>query len=493
MKGLPWHWLAAPLSLAALLLPLGCNHVVPPPSGVSLQIPDQEPFQGHSATGNFFASLAGLHTFDGLPFDIKGSSVCYGLADATGRKSLEGIQVGRPFGELHLIHYVKYAADRDGTPVARIRLNYADGSDFEFQILYGAQVRTYCKTALENDDRPTDPNSKVIWRYPNGGRSEIAFSPLMENISPPNPFRAQEGNLPEIHHYPPMMTVWRSTHEDDSEAVTNRLFKTVLRNPFPDRVVQSIDIYPVSGRSCYCLVAATVAKADPNRPVTAAVPFQGAPAAARKGKTGILSVQVLDRATHAPVADALVVASMFSGGSTEIVITTDAGGTASIRYPINPEGQLEVAIIKDGYGMKPASWLRGRGAIDFVAELDRGATIGGRVLSEGGKPVSSTLMHLHLLDKDGGEYRTSISARSDRYGRWSMSGIAAGDRSFSISVGHSGFATKNFLPDGAPMVDGPAEYVNSADIFSGTAVLMLATLGKPAIFPDLSSAGRTAK
>ena len=55
----------------------------------------------------------------------------YGLAGATGRKSLEGIQVGRALDELHLIHYVKYAADTDGTPVARIRLNYADGSESE--------------------------------------------------------------------------------------------------------------------------------------------------------------------------------------------------------------------------------------------------------------------------------------------------------------------------------------------------------------------------
>jgi beta-lactamase regulating signal transducer with metallopeptidase domain len=434
------------LSLAALLLPLGCNYVVPPPSGVALQIPDQELFQNNSATGDFFKSLAGLQTFDGLPFDIKGSSTFYGLAGATGRKSLEGIQVGRPFDELHLIHYVKYAADRGGTPVARFRLNYADGSDFEFQILYGAQVRTYCKTAIEDDDRPTDPSSKVIWRSP---------------------------------------------HDEGSEVVTSRLFETVLPNPFPAKVVQSLDVYSGIGRSCYCLVAATVAKADPNRPVTAAVPPRWAPEAARKGRTGILTVRVLDRASHAPVADALVVASMFSGGSTEIVIPTDATGTASVKYPMNPEGQLEVAIIKDGYGMKSASWLRGQGGIDFVAELDKGASIGGLVLSEGGKAVSSALMHLHQLDQDGDEYRTEISARSDRNGRWSMSGIAANDRNFSISVGHSGFATMKFLPDGGPQINEPSQYVSPEALFSGKAVLRLAALDNPSIAPDLSSTAST--
>lgn len=467
------------LSLATLLLPLGCNQVGPTSSGFALEIPGQELFQGNSATGDFFRSLAGLQTFDGLPFAIKGSSTFYGSASATGRKSLEGIQVGRSFDELHLIHYVKYAADRDGTPVARIRLNYTDGAKFEFQILYGAQVRTYCKSPLEGDDRPTDPNSKVIWRSPNGGKSALVFNPLMQSSSAPNPFPARMGSSPNVYPYPPNMTVWRSSNDEGSEVVTSRLFETVLVNPFPAKVVQSLDVYPGTSRSCYCLVAATVAKADPSRPVTAAVPPQGLSAATRKGRTGILTVRVLDRATHAPVADPMVVSSMFSGGSTEIVIPTDESGTARVKYPLNPEGQLEITIIKDGYAMKPASWLRGQGAIDFVAELDKGSAIGGLVLSEGGKAVSSALMHLHQLDQDGGEYRTEVSARSDRNGRWSISGIAAGDRSFSISVGHSGFATVKFLPNGGPQINEPSEYVSAEELFSGNAILRLPPLDKP--------------
>jgi thiol-disulfide isomerase/thioredoxin len=102
-------------------------------------------------------------------------------------------------------------------------------------------------------------------------------------------------------------------------------------------------------------------------------------------------------------------------------------------------------------------------------------------------------MHLYLLAPNGDESRTPISARTDRNGRWSIFGIAADDRNFSITVGHSNFVKMTFLPDGAPDGDGTGHRVDAADFFSDTAVLELIPAATAPIVPAVPSAGTTAE
>jgi hypothetical protein len=93
-------------------------------------------------------------------------------------------------------------------------------------VLFGGQVRDFIRTSYQAENL-TDPDSRVIWRGPG---------------PPPDQFRP-----------PP----------SDS-----RLFKSVFRNPHPDRVVDTIDVLSAQKPAAYCLVAATIAHHDPNRPTT---------------------------------------------------------------------------------------------------------------------------------------------------------------------------------------------------------------------------------
>jgi len=67
-----------------------------------------------------------------------------------------GIQVGRKFDELHLLHVTQWA-DIEGREIARIRLNYADGSNHEFPILFGGHVRDWHRMPSEEKELLTDP------------------------------------------------------------------------------------------------------------------------------------------------------------------------------------------------------------------------------------------------------------------------------------------------------------------------------------------------
>jgi hypothetical protein len=395
-----------------------------------LVLPNPQELVGSSDSGSAFQTIVGIRSFDGVAFAIHGANIFFGSGDGTGVKSLKGIAVDRKFDELYLIHFVKYAADLPGTPVARFRLHYDDGTSADLQILYGAQVRTFFRTLLEADDRPTDPDSKVVWR------------------SPPDP---------------------------DSEFTSYRLFETVLHNPFPAKTVADIDVFSGTGRSCYCLVAATAALADPARKISAAVPIE--PDSPMGGEpAGDLKVRVVDGSTHAPVPGALVIASLYSGESAEIDLATDAGGTASLRYPINDAGQLELTVLKQGYAMANIVWPRSSVPASYTFELGKGGSIGGIALVETGHPLSGAIVRLIRCAPNGYPYRTEIATRTGHDGRWALSGVAAGDDNFIIEVSHSGTFTTDFVPAGASALAGRGRPVSLADLKSETAVLKLEIL-----------------
>ena len=399
-------------------LPLATEGTLP----LMLQIADLQPLLGSSNSGDYFSSAIGIKIFDGLPFEIKGSLAFFGQAGATGVRSVRGIQINRKFDELHLIHYVKLAADREGTPVVRFRLRYTDGTKYDLPILFGAQVRTYFHTPLEESDQPSDSDSKVVWRSP------------------------------EVN---------------GAEGSSYRLFETILRNPFPNLMVESINVFSEASRSCYCLVAATVARSDPKREVTPAVPLS----TISNRKIDDLTVHVYDRTNQKPLPDALVLASLYTGGSNEIVIGTDSLGNAHLRYPKGERGLLYISVIKDGFGLKTVNWPRSRVPQDFRFELARAILIGGIVRDDAGKPVSEAIVRLHQHDiSNGDSLRSATSIRTDTDGRWSMSGITPENYNFSIEVRHAGYATTTFLPDRADgFIDG--ERIDTADLIAGTAIM----------------------
>ena len=188
----------------------------------------KEKFVTQDKTNASWQTVAGRQVFDGVPFQVDGRGPVFGKKlgpRKQGKKlaypDLTGIQVGRQFEELHLLHASQWA-DVEGQEIARIRLNYADGTKYESSILFGGQVRDSQRLPSEEKELLTDPNTKIVWRAPGVARIKS----------------------------------------------TLRLFKTMLANPHPEKVVAAIDVVSTKNLAAYDLIAATVANHASSRPVT---------------------------------------------------------------------------------------------------------------------------------------------------------------------------------------------------------------------------------
>jgi hypothetical protein len=94
----------------------------------------KEKFVTGDKTNASWQTVVGRQVFDGLPFQIEGRGCVYGKkmgpetrGDTNTYPDFIGIQVGRKFDELHLLHVTQWA-DVEGQEIALIRLNYADGT-----------------------------------------------------------------------------------------------------------------------------------------------------------------------------------------------------------------------------------------------------------------------------------------------------------------------------------------------------------------------------
>jgi len=268
----------------------------------------KEKFVADGKTNASWLTVAGRQVFDGLPFQVEGRGCVYGSklgpekrGDTNTYPDFIGIRVGRRFDELHLLHVTQWA-DVEGWEIARIRLNYADGSKHEFPILFGGHVRDWHRMPSEEKELLTDPGTKIVWRAP---------------------------GVPRIKS-------------------TLRLFKTVLANPNPQKEVATMDVVSSKHLAAYDLIAATVANRDASRPVTPPRP----PDEPERNFDGTLTVRVTERTSGQPIADALVDPMMHVDQVSVIAIPvlTSAKGEGVIRYPVGRATSVSVSVEKEGFG-----------------------------------------------------------------------------------------------------------------------------------------------
>ena len=284
--------------------------------------------QPDGTSSAWYQGFGGLKTIDGLPFHIDGKIMLYGkeYADRGDVYSyaLTGIKIGHKFDELHLIHAGEWR-DYFGCPVATLRLNYADGTMHDFTIRFDFQVNDRSRLLTEDEEIIADPETKVVWRGPAG----------------------------------PMGT--------------SRLFKSVLHNPFPEKMVDTMDLLSARSGVAYVLFAATVAQANPKRKVTPPLPLIPS-----RNFAGSLNVHVVDAATGAPIAGAKVYPAMVVGnfGLVADNALTGADGIALINYPKGDTKDLRIKIAAAGYAPNQDKWQTGwDGASippDFTCQLARG-------------------------------------------------------------------------------------------------------------------------
>ena len=292
----------------------------PYPKEDALQVIDLSRFY-KDRLGNDAAGIYRRQIFDGLPFHVDGRIVVYGRSQVSwdnrgkpkadnnsnsGYPDKTGIPVGRKFEELHLIH-ATYWPDVDGETIALIRLNYDDGTKYEFPITYGGHVRDFQRIRTEESETMSDPDTKVIWRGPG-------------------------------------VASFKSTQ---------RAFKSKLINPHPQKVVVTMDVVSTHHLAAYQLLAATVADSDYRRAVSKPV-TSDEPENHFEDK---LTIQVRDEAGQ-PIKGALACPYMDVDGPYMVAAPfyTSATGEGIIRYPKQRTSNISMSVEMNGYATKYANW-----------------------------------------------------------------------------------------------------------------------------------------
>ena len=302
-----------------------------------------------TTNNRYLQSVQGRQVIDGLPFQIDGEAILYGKTQASQNNSsvyqdaFTGIRINRAFDELHLIHATKWP-DVEGQIIARIRLNYADGTRQEFPVTYGGHVRDWFRLPSEEKELLTDHDSKIVWRGPG----------------------------------------------DEGLRTTSRLFASTLRNPEPQKVVESMDVVSTRSLAAYDLLAATVANADPNRPLSPPNVLDEP----ERNFDGQLAIRAVDQATGQPVAGALVDPYMTvdEAGVVGTPFYTSADGEGVVHYPIAKTTSVSVTVEKDD---EMGAYLRGSVEISNPKQEERTIIMnsllrvrGPLVDAESGQPVA---------------------------------------------------------------------------------------------------------
>lgn len=262
-------------------------------------------FQKKAEAIKQLSSFSGKQVVDGLPFQIDGRISLQGKTEAerkTEKKILAlGVNVGCKFDQLSLIHHTIWP-DVEGETVAYICLNYEDETKFLFPIRYGHHVRDWYNLPSFETEKLADPQTRVCYRH-----APFAFkAPL-------------------------------------------RFFKSTLTNPFPDKVVVSIDAVSNSKLATYNLLAATVSAGETVS--EGYEPFN-------RDFDAKIELRVIDNDTGEPIEGALVIPSMTVEGEGVVgsPVRTSPDGKGGIPFPTEETKSIYARVSKEGYASSSKSW-----------------------------------------------------------------------------------------------------------------------------------------
>src|SRR3954468_20627001 len=120
--------------------------------------------QGSEASKRFSLLQEGLQFHDGVPFMLGEKVAVTGLESSQAGDiypSEVNLGVGSKFKRLHLLHStLNYA--KDGTPLAAIKIHYANGEQESLRIGYGIHVRAWTRSGMEKKTVLADVNSRQL-------------------------------------------------------------------------------------------------------------------------------------------------------------------------------------------------------------------------------------------------------------------------------------------------------------------------------------------
>lgn len=150
-----------------------------PTAAETVQTVDLSRFIGHSpvvAMDAVWLAPHGRQVLDGIPFQIDGSLLLRGnnslQKQTPGWTNVNDIFVGRKFERLHLLAGSDTGGP-DGIAVAKVRLQYADGTEAALELKYGEHLRSWLAPWHAEEDPLRSTNAQVVWV---GQNSEAAQS-----------------------------------------------------------------------------------------------------------------------------------------------------------------------------------------------------------------------------------------------------------------------------------------------------------------------------
>ena len=256
-------------------------------------------------------TFAGRVVIDAVPFQIGDIVHFYGSSSPAAREispmSIKGIQIGRRFDDLLLVHHAHYP-DADGQTIAYICLNYDDDSESILPIRYGVHLRDWVSAPSCELEAVSDLNTTICWRGPwQGYKNGVRF------------------------------------------------FKSKLMNPLPGKIVKTMDIVSARNLASYNLVAATVVNRDAKGTIT---PVGDRTFAGDRKFDSKLVIRVVDDATGKPIEGALVAPNMnvkrqAARGSP---VYTTAAGEGTIPFPKADTLYVTATVKKEGYNDDRHQW-----------------------------------------------------------------------------------------------------------------------------------------
>jgi RNA polymerase sigma factor (sigma-70 family) len=265
--------------------------------------------------GRLWGTLpTGSRTYGGVPFQISMRVQLHGNQDAREFRRyparIAGIPVHERLARLHLVQGANIS-EREGTPVAALRLNYASGGTHTLFVVYGVHTREWWHYPNEVISAVTDPNTTVAWT----GRSS----------------------------------------DGDSNGATHRMFKTTFDLPASDEPVETIDCLSLFSRSSLIILAMT---GEPGRG-----PIQrGAVSPDERRFRDSIALQVLDQSGQMIRGARVLGVAQTGAGEITLGKLDDTFSTSGI--PIDfPAGarELRLRVTAPGYVPAEARWTAAPG------------------------------------------------------------------------------------------------------------------------------------
>lgn len=164
----------------------------------------------------------------------------------------------------------------------------------------------------------------------------------------------------------------------------------------------------------------------------------------------VITVQVLEKATGAPIPQAAV--RTFAHGGQWQTHSADDGGVFVLDLGESvPEHEVLIAVRAEGYVSQIVSFpeFDPRSLPKTIRfALERGTIIGGMVQDRNGRPIEGATVESHVSEPqqfDQPHVSVAISAKTDSQGQWRADNVPAQVEQFLLGISHPDFASGSFV------------------------------------------------